>query len=222
MLSVSLPAFKLAERISTRALAAWDSRLLSSSGHFTLVIAGLRDKYPVLASDGSLAKDAIARGTAGLRFRVGLTPAYKPSEEQVLELVRTFGLKDRKPPPDQQAPVWGVAGGEAVEDEEEEHREEEGFRFSMSASLESLLDDRFLDLLQLRLKYSISWAAAEVLLSKVHRLQRSAEDILHEHSMVRAPSLWGSLSDSFVCRKYFPRTRKSMNLRGVTVCRPTP
>lgn len=188
VLSVSIPTFRLAGSIATRALMAWDPRLLSKSRHFTLIISGIRGKYPVLSAEGLLSKDALTHGTSSLLFRVGLTPKYKPAADQVPELIRTFGMVGRRPPSqDIKGVRYFVHETDTDEpfEEDEVIEDDEAFAFSMSAALESLMNDRFLELVHLRVKYTIGWAAAEALLSKMHRLQKSPEEIIPEYGMVQ-------------------------------------
>ncbi|KAI0086019.1 hypothetical protein BDY19DRAFT_962578 [Irpex rosettiformis] len=188
--SVSKPAFKLTDNIPPQALSAWDSRLLSSVKHLTLIITGIRGVYPILSPDGTL-NPLLNEVT----FRVGLTPRYKPDKELVLRLSRTFIHREEEPravtPADSEStddsenqdaedlefgvipPVQGMEGEEGPE---------ESFSFSLSSSLEALMNDRFIDLLQIRCRYGLGWAAAEALINEVHRTQRKAEDIYQEHT----------------------------------------
>lgn len=187
VLSVSVPTVKLAECVAPRALMAWDSRLLFKSQHLTLVISGIHGQYPLLSPEGTLSRDVLARGTSKLTFRVGLTPRYKPDREQVLELVRTYGIQESRPQQDAvkeqsfdidpELDEWQNTPDDLVPLEE---AESDTFNFSLSPSLEALLNDRFMDLLALRVKYSIGWAAAETIMSKVHRLQKTAERVLDD------------------------------------------
>ena len=71
VISVSVPTFRLAESVPPRALMAWDSRLLSQSRNFTLIISGIHGIYPILSSEGTLRPEALARGTSKLTFKVG-------------------------------------------------------------------------------------------------------------------------------------------------------
>ncbi|KAI0073974.1 hypothetical protein K474DRAFT_119925 [Panus rudis PR-1116 ss-1] len=196
VLSVSIPVVSLAKGISPRALMAWDSRLLSENHHLTLVVSGMRDSYPALQSDGTLIPSLSARGVGNLRFRVGLTPRYKPTKELTKELVRNFALKAKDtteessmPQPSyDDAPAWERAEQEARLLEEAEKLDEQNlsesesakFIFSLSTSLESLLQDRFLSALQLRLQYGLGWAAAELLISQALQRQKRPEDIVRE------------------------------------------
>lgn len=219
VVSVSVPTFKLAQSIAPRALMAWDSRLLSKAQYFTLMISGIHGKYPVLSNDGTLSKGALSRGTSKLTFRVGLTSRYKPDKEQVLELIRTFGMQEsQKPkeeePLDKQPFGMGYEPNDSPELQSEPMPSDDNtFHFSLSASLEALMNDRFMDILSLRVKYSIGWAAAETVLSKVQRLQRTAERVLEDFAEVSTFSL------RVLCRltedgdrKSWPQTVKSASL----------
>lgn len=187
VLSVSIPTFRLAELIAPRALMAWDPRLLSKSRHFTLIISGVRGKYPVLSADGLLSKDAYTRGTTNLQFKVGLTSSYKPATDQVSELIRTYGMVEHPSKLEYKWNGYFLASPDSGEDVDEDEvvEDDEAFAFSMSAALESLMNDRFLELVQLRVKHAIGWAAAETLLSRARRAQRSTDEIVLECSMVK-------------------------------------
>ncbi|GJE90635.1 hypothetical protein PsYK624_067790 [Phanerochaete sordida] len=183
VISVSAPTFRLAESVPPRALMAWDSRLLSQSRNFTLIISGIHGKYPILSPEGTLSPDALARGTSKLTFRVGLTPRYKPEKEQVLELVRMFGTQEAPliPEPVGEDPWAEPQSGETPGIRSEPTpTDQDPFHFSLSSSLEALMNDRFMEVLSLRLKYGIGWAAAEAIVGSVHRLQRSAERVMEE------------------------------------------
>ncbi|OJT05220.1 hypothetical protein TRAPUB_3985 [Trametes pubescens] len=110
-LSVALPAKSLADMISPRALVAWDKRLLSGSHYLTLLISGLRGVHPAVEPDGTLTRVVVARSAAP-HFRVGLTPNYKPSNEDTAERLRKYGLKEDygassdDPPQEEQAPQY--------------------------------------------------------------------------------------------------------------------
>lgn len=199
-LTVSLPIVSLAKRISPRVLMAWDRRLLARTQHLTLIISGLRGTYPVLKPDGTYQEDAVRHG-ATLVFKVGLSPRYKPSKEHTAELVRNFGLvvteedevkatdvgaedlfdEDPSIPYDEDGmpivedPLLAAAAQREVEEQNDPGRFE---RFSLSASLESLLENRFLRVLQLRIKFRLGWAGAETLLAEVESSQRGA-DVLY-------------------------------------------
>ncbi|KZT66072.1 hypothetical protein DAEQUDRAFT_798566 [Daedalea quercina L-15889] len=194
VLSVSIPIIKLAGDIPARALMAWDRRLLSRTQHLTLLLTGLRGTYPVLQADGSVRADAAVRGISP-QFRIGLTPIYKPQKEHVAAVVRVFGLKapadaeaDASPA---KAPV-DLAPSDEDEDEDEDvvleaddadepQVEESSFQpFSLSASLETLLNQRFLRVVQLRLEHELGWAGAEVLAWEAEKLQMKPADVLKD------------------------------------------
>lgn len=172
---------------------AWDRRLLARTQHLTLVISGLRGTYPILKPDGSYEEDAMRHG-ASLSFKVGLTQRYKPSKEHATELVRNFGLvvteedastKAAEELLEEQMLIYDE-NGEPLDDfhslpvqrEPEEENDPGRFeRFSLSASLESLLENRFMRVLQLRIKFKLGWAGAEMLLAQVETLQRVADEL---------------------------------------------
>ncbi len=184
----------LADSIPPQALSAWDPRLLSSVKHLTLIITGIRGVYPVLEPDGVL-----NRLLNGITFRVGLTPEYKPDPEFVKLLSRTFvhqeeKIEDARPvvTDDMDELEDEQDGFDNVEDidvemtpeEVDNEPPEESFSFSLSSSLEALMNDRFLELLQFRLRYGFGWAAAEALANEIHQTQRKAEDIYTQHIQV--------------------------------------
>ena len=166
-MSISKPAFKLADTIPAQALSAWDSRLLSNVKHLTLIITGIRGVYPILQTDGSL-----NHLLNGVTFKVGLTRSYKPDSDLVRQLSRTFANGN------------DLQGEAIIPDQTMEDEVDESFSFSLSSSLEALMNDRFLDLLQIRIRYRFGWAAAEALLSEVYRTQGQAEDIFQQHAEV--------------------------------------
>lgn len=195
VISVSIPVITLAQDIAPRALMAWDGRLLSKTKHLTLLISGIHNIYPILRSDGTLLGNSTK-----LQFRVGLTSSYKPSKDYVAELVRNFGLKEKSEPlePDTNFAVfiydeddpdydpYAVPPADPAPEEEEEDTEDHPshFHFSLSTSLEPLLQDRFLGAVQLRLKYGIGWAGAELLLGESVKRQMKPEDLVENMSQV--------------------------------------
>ncbi|KAF9788386.1 hypothetical protein BJ322DRAFT_1002310 [Thelephora terrestris] len=182
LISVSLPIVQLARRIPLRVLSAWDKRLLARTQHLTLLISGLGREYPILDSDGEYRREAKNAGV-DLSFNVGLCQRYKPSKDQALELVRKHGLKNVEEHIQQPPELLGT------DDEDEDDAQQERVstpepeemdpghleRFSLSTSLESVLQNLFLPVLRLRVKYNLGWAGAETLLADVETLQQSPE-----------------------------------------------
>lgn len=169
---------------------AWDKQLLSRAQHLTLLISGLRGVYPFVQHDATYTQTAHFHGTAP-QFRVGLTSGYKPTREDATEMIRKYGLKeeyDAQPVPDAQPPLFGDDYLDYEEqeishaDEEPEPEPEEpetGFRpFSLTSSLESLLNSHFLHILQLRIRYKLGWAGAEALLWEIETSQQAEGDIM--------------------------------------------
>lgn len=181
---------------------AWDRRLLSSAQHLTLLVSGLRGVYPPLRPDGTTVLPPGA-----LQFRVGLTPRYKPGKDHVAEAVRNFSLQGDDPIPVPE-PVVPVAIEEDDDDDEdpiqlmqpeppqlpEEVPQDDGRfeKFSLSSSLESLLDQWLVRLVQLRLKFKLGWAGAEFLLSEVEKQQTTPEDLFDaiKHVGFLAIAVW--------------------------------
>jgi ubiquitin-conjugating enzyme E2 Q len=182
LISVSLPVVQLARRIPLRVLSAWDKRLLARTQHLTLLISGLGREYPILGADGEYRMEAKNAGV-DLSFNVGLCQRYKPSKDHATELVRKHGLRTVEEPIQQ--PPEALNGDDSDEDDLREEQtpipesEEGNFghleRFALSTSLESVLQNHFLPVLRLRLKYHLGWAGAEALLADVETLQQSPD-----------------------------------------------
>ncbi|TEB26206.1 hypothetical protein FA13DRAFT_1795840 [Coprinellus micaceus] len=196
VLSVSVPVISLAQSIPPRALMAWDRRLLSESQHLVLLISGFRGIYPVLENDGTYTQPA-QKISATLSFKVGLSPRYKPGNEQAREAVRKHGLivadaedeyreqlekaaleKEYEYYDDEDNQEYMEPAVEQPVVEEEEPDPERFDRFSLSSSLESLLDQAFLRVVQYRRKFGLGWAGAEVLYHETEKLQQTPEDVL--------------------------------------------
>ncbi|KAG5639239.1 hypothetical protein H0H81_005313 [Sphagnurus paluster] len=182
-ISISLPVITLAKSIPPRALMAWDRCLLSRSQHLTLLISGFRGVYPPLDSTGAYTSIAQRCGSS-LTFKVGLTRKYKPGKEYAKDAGRTFGLiiseaedelllqtekalDDIEPEYDAQYFVEPVS----TLSQESEEDDASFDRFSLSSSLESLLDHGFLKIVQLRRKFGLGWPGAEYLFSEMEKTQ---------------------------------------------------
>ncbi|KAF8151436.1 hypothetical protein B0H34DRAFT_727589 [Crassisporium funariophilum] len=195
LVSVSLPVITLSESIPPRALMAWDRRLLSYPQHLTLLITGFRGLYPVLEPDASYTSGAQRLGV-GVTFKVGLSHKYKPGTEQAQEVVRKHGLILQDAEDELRIQAESAAQqqkmydweeeynedepmGDAVQEEEVEEEVDEGRfdRFSLSSSLESLMDQSFLRIVQIRRKFNLGWAGAEFLHNEVEKSQLPDEQI---------------------------------------------
>ena len=163
-------------------LAAWDRRLLLPDQHLTLLISGFRGSYPPLTETGQ-----VLSGFAKIRFNVGLSDG-KPDKDIVGTATRDFGLveEDKLIPEPEPEPVileydendpdtWDIAEKEPTPEPEITHDPGRFDRFSLSTSLNSLLNDSLITLIQLRLRFGIGWAGAEVLLAEQSAKQISAE-----------------------------------------------
>ncbi|KAJ3823174.1 hypothetical protein F5880DRAFT_1613100 [Lentinula raphanica] len=181
-ISVSLSVIQLAETVPPRALNAWDRRLLSKTQHLVLLISGFRGMYPPSESDDTK-----------LTFHVGLSGVYKPSKEQAKEACRNFGLighdaEDMLRLAKEKAAAEAALMYDDVDEfepevQEKEEKEEEEVpdrfdKFSLSGSLDSLMNHQFVKLVNMRRKYGLGWAGAELLYSEVERNQKSEEDVL--------------------------------------------
>jgi ubiquitin-conjugating enzyme E2 Q len=189
---------------------AWDRRLLSCSQHLTLLISGFHGLYPVLENDVSYTSSA-QRLAVSLGFKVGLSQRYKPGAEQALEVVRKHGLivhdaedevriqadlaakQQRFERSDSDEPEDDEPTAEAAPVEEEVVLDEGRFDgFSLSSSLQSLMDQSFLKIVQLRRKFGLGWAGAELLHSEIEISQRLDEDVLKMKHDVSLNSVGGS------------------------------
>jgi ubiquitin-conjugating enzyme E2 Q len=150
--------------------------------YLTLMISGFHGSYPALSSTGQ-----VVSGFAKLRFYVGLSDG-KPSKEVVESLTRSYGLKEEEvyvPEPEPEIPEYDPDDPDTWEIPEKEPTPEPELtlepgrfdKFSLSTSLNSLLNDSLLSLIQLRLKFGIGWAGAEVLLAEQTARQVPAESI---------------------------------------------
>jgi ubiquitin-conjugating enzyme E2 Q len=132
-----------------------------------------------------------------LGFKVGLSQRYKPGTEQALETVRKHGLithdaedevlmqanlaamqqrYERSDDIDEDEPTPAEAA--PVEEEVVDVDEGRFDVFSLSSSLESLMDQSFLKIVQLRRRFGLGWAGAELLHSEIEISQRLDEDVL--------------------------------------------
>ncbi|KAK7457902.1 hypothetical protein VKT23_010249 [Stygiomarasmius scandens] len=201
IISVSIPVVRLAEMVEPRALRAWDRKLMKLVGreggrpyHLVLLISGWRGVYPYPFSAG---------GEMKLKFKVGLSPSYKPSQENGKEACRNFGLivndaedelEAEKERERLEKEAMGLLWDEDAEDMDTPFEIEEGEReeevveedlgtftpFSLSSSLESLLDGSFLKLVAIRKRWGLGWAGAEVLLGECERMQLGEEFVMKE------------------------------------------
>ncbi|TFK51185.1 hypothetical protein OE88DRAFT_1658981 [Heliocybe sulcata] len=196
IITVSTPIASM--NIPGQALMAWDPCLLSKMQHLTLIIAGSQGVYPPLNADGTC-RPPLKPDT--IKFRVGLTRRYKPTKQQAQDAVRKFGLIV----PDEESDNGAVPAenNQSEESEEqlpsglsalsgitrytttqaplgvgmEEGNEGKFDQFSLSESLDSLLNQTLLRLIPLRLKLGLGWAGAELLLAEAERLQQKPEDL---------------------------------------------
>jgi ubiquitin-conjugating enzyme E2 Q len=196
VLSISLPLITLANLVPPRALMAWDRRLLASPQHLTLLLSGFHGLYPVLECDASYTPIAQRLGVC-LNFKVGLCERYKPGRDHVQEIIRKHGLVTLEAEDDLRIQEERSAQQIMLSAEGEMEGDDETFqdvmvgtekctsvdpdrfdRFSLSSSLESLMDQSFLKLVQIRRKYGLGWAGAEVLHSESEKLQMKEHDVL--------------------------------------------
>ncbi|KAL1741628.1 hypothetical protein HDZ31DRAFT_45014 [Schizophyllum fasciatum] len=191
--SASIPVARLADTIPPRALVAWDRRLLEASQHLTLLIGTFHGAYPGIDAKGNaVAEKGIS---ADLHFKVGLTRNYKPSKDVAKDTIRTFGLltEDAEDELLRQKEAEEVHEHKNAEDDGTppppppkitvEEDEETFDRFSLTNSLESLMENSFLKVLQTRNEFGLGWAGAELLLLESDRLQRRPEDLYRSNKV---------------------------------------
>ncbi|KAG2129598.1 hypothetical protein DEU56DRAFT_872472 [Suillus clintonianus] len=147
--------------------------------HLVLVISGFWGVYPPVQSDGTLSPAAVNSCTS-LKFYVGLSRQYKPSKEHVITSLRQYGLQS-----DQHNGVEDGMVKEYIDvdkDSETGPEQDDGAfdKFSLSSSLESLLDKHFLQLLRLRRQFKLGWASAEELHWRSQELQKSPVILVKE------------------------------------------
>jgi ubiquitin-conjugating enzyme E2 Q len=178
-LTVSVPAVSIP--IPPNVLQAWDRALLGSFRHFTLLITGLQNVYPVLLPDGTFTLEAL-RKNMSLKFQVGLTPRHKPSKPHAQAAARSFMLvaeeKEDSPEPDPMDEDYSMDISFVPETKHEEPEDPGVFdRFALSQALEALLDHNFLNILRIRLKFKVGWAGAELMQSTIDKTQAPADNI---------------------------------------------
>ncbi|KAH7100349.1 hypothetical protein BKA62DRAFT_706762 [Auriculariales sp. MPI-PUGE-AT-0066] len=145
-------------------------------------------RWPVIAADGSVL------GGAKPRFHVGLSKNYKPSTASVVHAVRSFALRDdeleAEPEPEVEPYDPDVDPWEAEQRAREKERErlaalpidENAFEaFSLSSSFDTLLDQKLLPLVKLRMQYGLGWAAAEMLHTLGEQYQMKPEDVYQQY-----------------------------------------
>ncbi|KAG8837202.1 hypothetical protein FRC18_009828 [Serendipita sp. 400] len=190
---VSCPVIKLST--PPNALAAWDRTLLLPDQHITLIVSGFRGSYPPLSETGQ-----VLSGFAKIRFHVGLSDG-KPSREVVEATTRDYGLKEDEkyvPEPEPVVPefdendpdTWDIQEKEATPELEPSHDPGRFDKFSLSTSLNSLLNDSLISLIQLRVRFGIGWAGAEMLLAH-HREKQISPEIAYGNlaSQIQAADL---------------------------------
>ncbi|KAG1824854.1 uncharacterized protein BJ212DRAFT_1322854 [Suillus subaureus] len=162
-LTISVPVVELTDKIPAHVLMSWDSQFLLPRQHLVLVTSGFCGVYPPVQSDGTLSPAAI-----------------HSAPQHVVASLRRYGLQS-----DQQN---GIEDGVVEEYIDVDNASETGSaeddgtfdKFSLSSSLESLLDEHFLQLLRVRRQFKLGWAAAEELLWRSQELQRSPAILVKE------------------------------------------
>ena len=165
---------------------AWDPRLLSKTQYFTMIISGMQQHYPFIQSNGAIVESLATRGMKNLQFHVGLTSDNKPSEDLLQKLLRNFAsFKDTDEQVASKEDDVNDDFGYDFVTEETDQKPNNEFSFALSTSLESLLCDRFLEILRLRLRYNLGWAAAETLVSCANQTQIPPDELFLDDSTVR-------------------------------------
>jgi ubiquitin-conjugating enzyme E2 Q len=168
--------------VPPRALMAWDRTLLSKTQHLCLLISGFCGVYPVIKPDGLCTTKAIKAST-DIQFRIGLTQSYKPGKEEARSAFRKHGLvldeSDKEIPQEPLDPLEASLLEQPLIIEEEEDFDPGRFdHFSLSTSLEALMNQSFLKLVQYRLAFGLNWGGAEKLLNEVEKTQSSPQEAL--------------------------------------------
>lgn len=180
-ITVSIPVLRLIDIIPPRALMAWDRALLSKTQHLCLLISGFGGIYPFLSADGTYTPAAV-RASTNLQFKIGLTQRYKPGKEEVRAAVRRHGLVVHEGEVVEEPkldPMELLLSEQTLVFEEEENPDPDRFdNFSLSSSVESLMNQSFLKLLQFRLMFGLNWGGAEKLLEEVEKSQNTPQQIL--------------------------------------------
>ncbi|KAJ3717151.1 hypothetical protein C8R42DRAFT_724779 [Lentinula raphanica] len=153
-ISVSLSVIQLAETVPPRALNAWDRRLLSKTQHLRGVQAEQGASEEACRNFGLIGHDA--------EDMLRLT-----KEKAAAEAALMYDDVDEFEPEVQEK-----------EEKEEEEVPDRFDKFSLSGSLDSLMNHQFVKLVDMRRKYGLGWAGAELLYSEVERNQKSEEDVL--------------------------------------------
>ncbi|KAG1734953.1 uncharacterized protein EDB91DRAFT_1146148 [Suillus paluster] len=132
-LTISVPVVELTDKIPAHVLMSWDSQFLLPRQNLVL-------GYLWILGDGTLTSAAVHSCTS-LKFYVGLSRQYKPSREHVTTSLRQYGLQldqqDRYVIDVDKEPETGSAQDDGTFD-----------KLSLSSSLESLLDEHFLQVLR--------------------------------------------------------------------------
>ncbi|KAJ3560459.1 hypothetical protein NP233_g10827 [Leucocoprinus birnbaumii] len=208
--SVSISILELSKIIPPRALMAWDRALLSKTQHLNLLISGFGGVYPVLNADGTYTVQAIKAST-DIQFRIGLTQRYKPGKEEAKAAFRKHGLvleeEQKDPAQGETDPIEQMLllDQPLIVEEEENYDPSRFDAFSLSSSLEALMNQSFLKLVQYRRSFGLTWAGAEKLLHEVEKSQNTPEQTLskfqddiiqaedYENQLMRTVSLFDPL-----------------------------
>ena len=101
------------------------------------------------------------------------------AEKAAAERIYEFWDEDGNPLDEYGEPI--LPPDEPQQEEESEEEKKLRFdRFSLSSSLETLIDQAFLKVVQLRRKFGLGWAGAELLHSETEKAQSKSEDILRQ------------------------------------------
>ncbi|THU91820.1 hypothetical protein K435DRAFT_829796 [Dendrothele bispora CBS 962.96] len=178
--------------------------------HLVLLISGWRGVYPYPIRDARSSSSASSSASSSsLKFKVGLSSSYKPTPENVREAYRSFGLivndaedelalkleKERFEAlamgfldSDDLCPSEVLGNDDLLEGIDEENVDEEPEKgtfesFALSSSLESLMDQHFLKLVGIRMRWALGWAGAETLLAECEKRQAEEKVIMGDAFM---------------------------------------
>ncbi|KAF8551149.1 hypothetical protein OG21DRAFT_1499321 [Imleria badia] len=181
ILSVSLPVSDLFQHTLPHALLAWDRHFLEPGLHLTLLMSGFSGVYPVLQQDGTLVPILLRTGSS-LKFKVGFASQYKPSRDNATAAFQQFFLQN--PDKDGKEDTSDATSDSDMMDLTNDPDPGEFRKMSLSTSLESLLDQQLLRLLQLRRRFNLGWAGAEELLWQSETTQADPATVFQQKKKV--------------------------------------
>lgn len=208
LITVSIPILRLIDIIPPRALMAWDRALLSKTQHLCILISGFSGVYPVLDPNGIYSPSAV-RASTNIQFKIGLTQRYKLGKAEARTAIRKHGLLVDESEKELRKEIDISDQSMACETpmlpiQDEENSDPNRFdHFSLSNSLESLMNQSFVKLLQFRLTFDLTWGGAEKLLDEVERSQNTPKETFISFRDVSLSSfcLFGFLNSLYLAER---------------------